>query len=186
MENEDLILKLRSGDEAAFDSVYRAYFKGLCSFAAQYVSYEEAYELVQGTMLWLWEKRSSLIPGMSLKSLLFTIVKNKALNSISHNYVQDRIHRAIIEKYDSRLSDPDLYLENELFALFAEALDKLPERTRVIFEMNRMDGMTHVQIAEQLNITRHTVNYHITTALKILRGELRDYLPILLFLILIS
>lgn len=184
MPNEnDIITELRKGNRQVFDSVYREYFRALCSYAAQYVDYDDGYEIVQSTMLWLWEKRMSLMPGMSLKSLLFTIVKNKALNNVSHKYIKMKVCRMLVEKYDRRLSDPDIYLENELFTLFSDALDKLPEKTRKIFEMNKMEGMTHSQISQRLEISRQTVNYQIRNALKILRIELKDYLLILLLIL---
>lgn len=182
-ENELIIDKLRSGDEMEFDAVYRKYFKGLCAFSSQYVAANEAEEIVQDTMMWLWENRLTLLSEVPLKSLLFVIVKNKSLNRISHNQIKSRIHQEIIAKYEDQFSDPDLYLENELFQLFSKALKNLPEDYRIAFEMNRMEGMTYNQIAEQLNVSPKTIAYRISQALKILRVELKDYLQILLFLL---
>ena len=83
--NKSIINALKAGEEYVFDAVYRYYFRRLCAFCSQYVSeQEEIEEIVQDTMMWLWENRCSLMEELTLKTLLFTIVKNKALNRISH------------------------------------------------------------------------------------------------------
>lgn len=176
--NSQIIAKLRTGDECCFESVYKTFFRGLCSFSSQYVSLEEAKEIVQETMLWLWENRISLIPELSLKSLLFTIVKNKALNRVTQNATKSKVYQTIEKKYQQQFNDPDFYLQKELMSLFNEALNKLPEEFRKAFEMNRFEKLTHKEIAEQLHVSPQTVNYRIGQALKILRKELKDYLPL--------
>ena len=136
-------------------------------------------------MMWLWENRKTLIPELTLKTLLFTIVKNKALNKISHFEIKRKVHQEIAEKYETEFSSPDFYLENELFRLYEEALRKLPAEFRQAYEMNRSLQMTHKEIAVKLNVSPQTINYRIGQALKILRSELKDYLPlIMLFLFL--
>src|SRR5690606_21076651 len=107
-------------------------------------------------------------------SLLFTIVKNKALNKVSHHKVRSKVHQEIINKYDNEFSSPDFYLHSELFVLYESALNTLPEEFRQAFEMNRNDNLTHREIAEKLKVSPQTVNYRIGKALKILRVELKD------------
>ena len=184
-DNNAVISALREGCEEVFDNVYRHYFRGLCVFCSQYVTLSESEEIVQDTMMWLWENRKTLIPELTLKTLLFTIVKNKALNKISHFEIKRKVHLEIAEKYESEFSSPDFYLENELFRLYEEALRKLPAEFRQAYEMNRNQQLTHKEIAEKLNVSPQTVNYRIGQALKILRSELKDHLPlIMLFLFL--
>lgn len=166
-----------------FEVVYKYYYSRLCAYASRMVARADAEEIVQSAMMWLWENRSTLIAAMSLKSLLFTIVKNKALDSYAHTRLKQRIHQVILTKAENKFDDPDLYLENELYRLFSEALNKLPENFRATFEMSRMDGKTHQQIADELGVSVQTVNYHIGQSMKILKKELKDYLPILLFLL---
>ena len=62
--NKETIRLLRSGDEAFFDAVYRFYFRGLCAFASQYVPFDESQEIVQDTMMWLWEKPAAHSPDL--------------------------------------------------------------------------------------------------------------------------
>lgn len=181
-DNANVIKALHQGDEAAFDRVYSFYFRGLYAFCSQYVSLSEAEEIVQDTMMWLWENRLTLIPDLTLKTLLFTIVKNKALNRVSHYEVRRKVHQEIAQKYEAEFTSPEFYLENELFHLYEDALNKLPAELRQAFEMNRNQQLTHKEIAEKLNVSPQTVNYRIGQALKILRIELKDYLPLILLL----
>ena len=105
-DNNAVISALREGDEEVFDHIYRYYFRGLCAFCSQYVTLSESEEIVQDTMMWLWENRKTLIPELTLKTLLFTIVKNKALNKISHFEIKRKAHQEIAEKYETEFSLP--------------------------------------------------------------------------------
>ena len=51
------------------------------------------------------------------------------------------------------------------------------------FKLSRMQGMKHQEIAKQLGVSVQTVNYRISQAMKILRHELKDYLPLILLLL---
>lgn len=177
--NKSVIAALKAGEEKVFDAVYRHYFRRLCAFCSQYVSeQEEIEEIVQETMLWLWENRHTLMEDLTLKTLLFTIVKNKALNRLTHFEIKRKVHQEIVDKYESEFDDPDFYLGNELFRLYEEALRQLPKEYREAYEMNRNQRLTHKEIAGKLNISPQTVNYRIGQALKLLRIALKDYLPL--------
>ena len=99
---ERISLELIAGDEQAFDTVYKQYYRGLCAFASQYVTVPESEEIVQDVMMWLWENRKSLVADMSLKSLLFTIVRNKCLNTISHIQVKQQVHERLYAKFQEQ------------------------------------------------------------------------------------
>ena len=113
--NKSVITALKAGEEKVFDVVYRHYFRRLCAFCSQYVGeQEEIEEIVQETMMWLWENRCTLMEELTLKTLLFTIVKNKALNRLSHFEIKRKVHQEIVDKYDSEFNNPDFYLSDEL------------------------------------------------------------------------
>lgn len=164
-------------DEQAFDAAFKHYYKGLSLFASHYVPDNECEEVVQEVMLWLWENRHLLETEASVKPLLFAIVKNKCLNRISHQQVRKQVHERLYAYFENRFEDPDFYLQEELMALLDKALDKLPHDYRIAFEMNRFEKMTYQDIAQQLGVTSKTIAYRISQALKILRDELREYMP---------
>lgn len=182
-DNDFIINELTSGNEEVFDMVYRYYFRRLCGFCAQYIKeQDEIEEIVQNTMLWLWENRESLVLDHSLKSLLFTIVKNKAINRISHFEIRRKVHQEIYEKYQEEFEKPDFYLNDEIFKLYDNAFDQLPDKYKEAFDLNRNNNMTHSEIAAKLGVSPQTINYRISQALKLLRIALKDYLIIGIFL----
>ena len=175
--------RLKAGDTEAFNALYRHYFRALVVYASRIVSADKAEEAVQETMLWLWENRTSLVVRVSLKSLLFVSVRNRALSMAGRTMIRSRIYQTIALRCDEMLDDPDFYLHNELDRLFEQALAKLPDEFRLAFMMNRSEGKSHKEIAAELHVSPQTVNYRICQALRILRKELRDYLPLLLLLL---
>ena len=181
--NKSVITALKAGEEKVFDVVYRHYFRRLCAFCSQYVSeQEEIEEIVQETMMWLWENRKSLVADMSLKSLLFTIVRNKCLNTISHIQVKQQVHERLYAKFQEQFENPDFYI-GELMALASKAIRELPDEYRKAFEMNRFEEMTYNEIAERTGVSPKTIAYRISQALKILRTKLKDYIPLLVWLL---
>lgn len=181
--NHETILLLKSGDESVFDFVYTFYYGRLCAFGTQYVELADSEEIVQEVMLWLWENRKMLVPEMSLKSLLFTMVKNKCLNSLDHIQVKRNVHEKLYEKFRLQFEDPDFYVHGELMSLLTKAIERLPEEYRKAFEMNRFDDLTYNEIAEISGVSPKTIAYRIMQALKILRVELKDFLPLLIWLL---
>lgn len=175
--------RLKAGDTEAFNALYRHYFRALVVYASRIVSADKAEEAVQETMLWLWENRTSLVVRVSLKSLLFVSVRNRALSMAGRTMIRSCIYQTIALRCDEMLDDPDFYLNNELERLFEQALAKLPDEFRLAFMMNRSEGKSHKEIAAELHVSPQTVNYRICQALRILRKELRDYLPLLLLLL---
>lgn len=181
-DNMTTICLLKTGDEQTFDSIYKEYYRGLCAFASQYVAEDDCEEVVQDVMMWLWENRSALEPGMSLKSLLFTIVKNKCLNNITHAQIKQQVHEKLYFRFQQEFENPDFYL-GELMTLASKAIRELPDDYREAFEMNRFDNLTYNEIAEKAGVSPKTIAYRISQSLKILRVELKDYLPLLLWLL---
>lgn len=182
-DNKQVVTALNEGHESVFDAVYRHYFKKLCAFCSQYIhDLEETEEIVQDTMMWLWENRQELKAELTLKSLLFTIVKNKALNRISHYEIKQKVHEEIHQKYVSTFENPDFYTKDELYRIYRQTLDNMPKDIRESFLMNRNQQLTHKEIAVILNVSPQTVNYRIGQALKVLRLALKDYLPAAIFL----
>ena len=91
-DNRLIIRTLKSGNQKVFSLVYASYYKPLCLFCSSYVSSEEAEEIVQDLMMYVWEKRELLVEDLSLKSFLFTSVRNRALNSITRSHITRQVY----------------------------------------------------------------------------------------------
>ena len=181
--DHNTLLGLQAGYEWAFEAVYKKYYGSLCSFASQYIPASECEDIVQDVMAWLWENRQTIASEATLKSLLFTMVKNKCLNCISHQRVKQRVHEHLYQKFITQFEDPDFYIPGELMEKLDRAIKNLPEDYRTAFEMNRFEDMTYKEIAEKFSLSEKTIAYRISQALKILKVEMKDYLPFLLWII---
>jgi RNA polymerase sigma-70 factor (ECF subfamily) len=73
-------------------------------------------------------------------------------------------------------------MEQELEEKLNVVLESLPERCRQIFTMSRFENKKNKEIAEELAISTKAVEKQITKALATIRTEMKDYLPLLLFL----
>ena len=107
-------------------------------------------------------------------------VNNRCLTIINRNEVKQRIEKMIFDNLQSQYDDPDFYAIQELTEKIEEALARLPENVREAFELNRFQNLTYNEIAERLGVSPKTIDYRIQQALKQLRIDLKEYLPLLL------
>lgn len=166
-----------------FDTIYTSCYKGLVAYATRYVDIEEAQNIVQDTMMWLWDNKQTIIPGKSINALLMRIVRNKALNNVKHNTVLSRVHKQIEASLREQFESPDLYMSVELAELLEKALKSLPDNLRETFILSRVERLSYKEIAERLGISVKAVDNRLSRTMKILKQELKDYLPVLLFLL---
>ena len=123
-------------------------------------------------------------------ALLFTILRNKTLDYLKHESIRKDAEKEISETLNRELTlristleacDPDEIFSAELMDKIEQTLTLLPPKTREIFELSRFEGFSAKVIAEKKGLSVKSVEYHITQALKKLRGELKDFLPLFVF-----
>ncbi|MBK9074457.1 MAG: RNA polymerase sigma-70 factor [Flavobacteriales bacterium] len=169
--------RIAAGDHGAFELVFREHYRPLCAFARQYVrDGASAEELVQDLFYRLWQDRERTSITTSLKSYLFTAVRNRCLNAVKQ---QGRL-RAITEHDDHAVETADPLEGMERGARIQAAIEALPEERRKIFLLSRHDGLKYQEIADRLGLSVKTVENQIGRALKTLREDLADLLPLLI------
>lgn len=172
-------------NKASFEDLFKQHYAALCRYAVGIIGdADQSEDVVQQSFVKMWNKRAEMDLSRSLKSYLYTSVRNSCIN-----YLRDK------KKFKSELLDIDIYasgmesgstdaLENmqagELKEKIQKALAALPEKSREVFVMSRIEQMKYREIAEKLGVTQKTVEAHMSRALKILREELSDYLFLLL------
>ncbi|MEX0772843.1 MAG: RNA polymerase sigma-70 factor [Balneolales bacterium] len=172
--HEAWVKKIKEGDRDAFGKLYLRYYGSLCKFAWRFLNSPQlSEELVQDVFLNIWETRIQLDEDKSIRSYLYAIVRNKALNHIKH--------RKVIEKFNSDedwLSNTtsfqmhDFDEQYEFTETVKKAIENLPKGAGQIYKLYRSDGLTYQEIAEVLEISPKTVESQMTRALKILRENL--------------
>lgn len=167
-----------------FDNIYILYYSRMHRFARAYVlSNEDAENIVQDVFLLLWERRMVLDIQISLTAYLFSLVKNKCLDYLRHKVVADEYKKELTLKLTAlELLNHTLSSEDDVERIITNAINKLPERCKLIFLKSRIEGKKYREIAEELNISVNTVENQMAIALKKLRVELKDMLGLLLFL----
>jgi RNA polymerase sigma-70 factor (ECF subfamily) len=179
-----LIARLKDGDQTAFELLFHFYYPGLVIYSTQFTTDRtEAEEIVQDFFVRFWQRHQQISLTDSLKSYLFSSVKNGSLNYLKHKKVEEKYIRQMTELSNHHLVyDPDLYLSSELQEKVKNAIDLLPERCREIFIMSRIRGLKNEEIADDLHISKRTVETQISKALKVLRVELKDYVGLVILL----
>jgi len=179
LKDELLIGGLERRDKVVFDYIFNYYYSSLCAFSMQYLNDRSAVEdLVQDFFVTLWMDASQHQIKSSLKSYLFTGVKNRCLDFQKHQKVARKFTTfALFSTWDDDNSADRFFAESELRHALQNSVEKLPQRCREIFELSRLKGYTNQEIAVQLGLSKRTVELQISNALKILRKELVEYLP---------
>ena len=173
---------LSEDDITAFEMLFRTYYHPLCNYAYSFLQdKEDAEEIVQSTFLMVWEKRQTLAIRTSVKPYLYAMVRNACLNVIKHEKIKQKYAgEEIASAARSHDSVTNFMASNELEYRIKMALEELPEQCRIVFKLSRFEELKYAEIAEQLNISVKTVENHMGKALRIMREQLKDYLPIIL------
>lgn len=175
------------GEEQAFHEIYIRYWKKLYDIAFRKIqSSKVAEELTQDIFLKLWEGRKSLkIEQLNL--YLFASVRNAVINHYRTTFIHEKFVDYAAYQYNKSDSSTEHQIElNDLMATIQEQLNEMPEKTRHIFTLNRLQYQSVKEISLKLNVPERTVEYHISQAVKVLKTHLKDYLPPIIFLLLFS
>jgi RNA polymerase sigma-70 factor (family 1) len=181
----ELISGIKSGSERAFEELFRGYYPRLSRYAFSLLKdLDEAEEVVQNMFLNIWEKKEGLEITLSLKSYLYRAVHNFCLNRIKHLQVRDAHKDYTVYAYSEGEDSLNEVLNgHELEIQIENAVRKLPEQCQLVFRMSRFEELKYQEIADRLSISVKTVENQIGKALKILRSELAEYLPLLIWLL---
>lgn len=163
--------------------LFRTYYKPLCNYAYSFLNdKDEAEEVVQSAFIGVWDKRNSIEIQTSMKSYLYRMVRNSCLNVIKHSNVRKQhVRHAMAGGEPMEENASQFVISGELEGKIREAMKQLPEQCRLVFQLSRFEELKYSEIADQLNISVKTVENHMGKALKIMRLQLKDYLPLFLF-----
>ena len=171
----DLCQRLRQSDRAAFAEVFQHLHTPLVRYARRITGDEAtAYDVLQDVFMKLWEDRQSLTVKVSLKAMLYTMVRNRALNSLRRNkwIATDIAVEDVPDLQEVAPTGDDILTATDLGQHLQTWIDKLPERRAEAFVLSRQHGLKHSEIASIMKVSERTVDTHILLALKDLRRRL--------------
>ena len=178
-----MLLPLR--DEKSFEQLFRVQYAPLCGYARKYIDDpDQSEEVVQEVFVNLWQKRDSIEVTSTIESYLFRSVRNTCLNILKHFKVREKHKDGITTSYDNSSNQADnRVLELELMNQIEELISGLPPERQKVFKLSRFEGMKYKEIAEELGISVKTVEAQMGKALKYLRENLSEYLPVIMIAI---
>jgi RNA polymerase sigma-70 factor, ECF subfamily len=173
--DEELMARVRAGDGAAFEAVYRRHKDRVFGYLWRVCGDEAvADDLHQEVFVRLWQARDRWTSSGSLAGYLLRTARNLSLNQHRNQDTRSRAHLEL-QASGTRAPAPDAVLrERDLARRVNEAIDALPERPREVFVLKRDASLTYREIGELLGISPKTVEVHMGKALRLLRERLSD------------
>jgi RNA polymerase sigma-70 factor (ECF subfamily) len=172
---EELLSRLKNGDMLAFDQVYKLYSHKLHSFIFKILKNEaEADDIVQEVFVKIWESRNKLGDIKLFNSYIFTIAYNNSIDLIrkrinNNKYLEHLRNSSIIYTTPTSITEIEY---SELNNQVEKLISNLPERQKQVFLLHKQTGLSYPEIADQLGISKNTVENHMVKALKYLRQNI--------------
>ncbi|MEX0720992.1 MAG: RNA polymerase sigma-70 factor [Balneolaceae bacterium] len=175
---QDWIKRIRNGDVKAFEAMFLSYYDPLCRFANQYLkSLDKSESLVQDVFVRIWEIKADWLPAGSIRSYLYKSVKNKALDYIKHQKVEQRYADEVAGYCLDYSKSPEEILEERDFIMAVQkAIERLPQKSRRVYKLHRQEGLKYREIAERLGVSPKTVESRMSKALELLRQQFTSHL----------
>lgn len=185
LSDPELLVLLKDSNQAAFTEIYKRYWDRLYVVANNRLKDEsEAEEVVQDVLFSIWKRRAGLQVQYSLNTYLSVAIKYQVINRQSRAYQKANNLEFLNEAHGEAADTTQLWFaERELKEQLTLAINKLPEKCRIVFLKSREEGMSNASIAEDLQISEKTVEAHITRALHTLKGSLSIAIPLLIYLL---
>lgn len=170
-----LIIRIRNDSKDAFKLLYNRYNKKLYYFSLRYLGdNEEAEELVQSVFINIWEHRKSLDETRSVKNYIYQSAVNYIYNYLKKKAIRARFVEAELQKGELHSNQSyDQIFFHDLESSISSIVETLSPRQQKIFQLSRLEGLSHEEIAKNLDLSVRTVENQIYRALKIIKSKLK-------------
>lgn len=167
-----------------FKELYDEFFRRVYAFAYKHTrNTEESEDIAQEVFLKFWSNSDSFSDTISAEVQLFVIARQLVINRYRRELVRQKVLKnwtSSVPVYSEGDNTDQPLLVSELSDRFQKALQELPPKRKVIFEKSRMEGLSYDEIAQQLSLSRGTVESQMVKALRSIREKLLS-LPLLFF-----
>jgi RNA polymerase sigma-70 factor (family 1) len=174
----------KSRSERAFDELFRRYWHiAYQSAYAKLKSKEQAEEIVQDIFMGIWNKSGSLSVS-NFHHYLQSAIKYRVVDVIRSHVVQQKYwdyYKAFIPKADESTENKIAF--DELMGVIEKKMETLPEKSRKVFYLNRLEGYSVREIANLLKLSEKAIEYHLTRSLKELKLHLRGFIWMVILLL---
>ncbi|HHH50402.1 MAG TPA: RNA polymerase sigma-70 factor [Saprospiraceae bacterium] len=176
-DSKNILLRLKADDKNALQQIFDTYYIPVCQAIHRIIKEKETVkDIAQDVFIKFWQKRNQLEINSSLKAYLQRMGINEAISYIRKH---KKMQQEEIEEYKmpfAAVSSESQFLEKELQEKINDAIETLPPKCKLVFQLSRFEQMTYREIAEKLGISIKTVENQMGKALSVLRAELGGYL----------
>ena len=175
-----------------FNRLFSDYKERFIRFANTYVrDLSIAEDFTIDSFMYYWENRTSIDSESNPPAYILTTIKHKCLNHLQSIQVRQDVSEKLRQHAEWELQtritsleacEPYQLFTAEIQEIVNNSLKELPERTRDIFILSRKRNYSHKEISEKTGLSTKSVEFHITKALRLLRENLKDYLPVIAYL----
>ena len=171
--DKKLIKELQLGNQTAYTFLFETYYNSLCAYCYSLTQNSALSEdIVQNAIVKIWDNRKNLNIHTSLKSYLHKMVYNDFVNEyLKLKKKTDFLENIRIASVNNSIEQDDTIINKKL-SLIDKAIDELPSKCRSVFILNKKEGYSYEEISEILNISKNTVENHISNALSKIRKKL--------------
>ncbi|MFW5759911.1 MAG: RNA polymerase sigma-70 factor [Cyclobacteriaceae bacterium] len=179
-----LFANIKDGDLRSFNMLYDAYKIKLFNFVYKTLkNKEDAEEIVQDTFVKLWQSKHLIVPEIVSDGYIYTIAKNSILNLLRKKFPATDSFEDLLqfEPVDNHTEEQIFF--SDLSELSQSVINKMPHKRKLIYNLSRGKGYSNQEIADELNISKKTVEVQMTKALRFLRENILSIitLPFMVF-----
>ena len=173
----DVLKELTQGSESAFKQIYDRYWFNIYKTVRRYTkSTVVAEDIVQEIFATLWKHRTGFLQVSNLEYYLITMAKNLTYRTLRKMAAEEIFRSNLLEEsVDDEVADGAV-LEEQYDQLIQQAVGLLPAQQKQVFQLAKVQGLSHKDIAGQLKISHLTVKAHMAKALRSIRHYLQPHL----------
>ena len=182
--DKQLFALIADGDENAFATIYYKYVSYLYSYVLGFTkSQSAAQEIIQDSLLRVWLNRDKMPEIDSPKNWIFRIAANECNNFLRREGLKTKVLHEVTSREAQRPESSEITFR-EINGVIQKAVNNLSPQRKLVYQLNRVQGLKTKEIAEQLGLAHDTVKKHLQIALQQIREELtkQGYAPIVLLI----
>lgn len=179
---------LAQGSETAFRQLYDKHWPAIYKVAYRYLqSADLAEDIVQEIFSKLWQKRTEFTEVQHLHVYLVTMTRNMAYKHLKKLAIEAVANYEFAKKETPSINAGEAaVLDKQYEALLEQAVELLPPQRKHIFQLAKVEGLSHEAIAERLQISPNTVKNQMVAALQFIRHRLQHHISSVMLLALLD
>jgi RNA polymerase sigma-70 factor, ECF subfamily len=173
---EKVLVELANDNTKALEKLFDQYYPRLFNFSRSFLKFEDGIDdILQEVFLKIWQNRKNIKNPETFNSYIFTIARNLLLNELRRRINDQKIRDNLL-----KTSLAEEYLPFEILDYLKlkgkidEIIEQLPQKQKEIFKLSRVEGLSHKEIAEKMNVSTKTVEYHITQSISMIKAKLES------------